>query len=506
MEAWVKPRDGADMMVMGHGGGGQLFISGGKLAFRQVQDTIHSNAAVPPGVWSHVGATWDGHNTRLYVNGHQVAHSTYANKPPSGTSTFYVGYGEMAPWFHGDMDEAAYYDHALTAHDFDDRHKIGTANDHPSLESRQLALQHRGPVHRSGRAEEQRPLRADQGPRSPTSSCSDPDDLPGDSDIASCTATVDGNPISPTAIRCPTRSAPTPSSSPPSTRVATSTTTPTPTRSSPSPTCSATTTRSPTTASAIPPARSMVDSSGNHRDGEYKNDQDSGPVGISGDGDRARDFFGAGGYGYVNGIAAPPFQIDARGLGQRRRRPRRLDRRPRRRQRRRRDLHQGRLLPLPPHGHRGRLLGPGQPRSLAAGRRHLGRRRHPHLRRRRRDRQGRADQAAQLGQHLLRRLRRDGPLVPRRDRRGRLLRDGAARGPRLPALARRPAARRPRPGSRRPDRSARRPGGPPGRSRGSARRPRRPDRTPDRRRPRRPAGRPRATRRSRPTIRPSPPR
>ncbi len=40
MEAWVKPRDGADMMILGHGGGGQLFISGGHLAFRQTQDTI----------------------------------------------------------------------------------------------------------------------------------------------------------------------------------------------------------------------------------------------------------------------------------------------------------------------------------------------------------------------------------------------------------------------------------------------------------------------------------
>ena len=114
MEAWVKPRDGADMMVVSHGGGGQLFIKDGNLAFRQVQDTIYSNGAVLPGVWTHVAATWDGHNTRLYVNGVQVAHSTTDNKPPSGTSTFYVGYGEIRPWFKGSLDEVAYYAKALT--------------------------------------------------------------------------------------------------------------------------------------------------------------------------------------------------------------------------------------------------------------------------------------------------------------------------------------------------------------------------------------------------------
>ena len=49
----------------------------------------------------------------------------------------------------------------------------------------------------------------------------------------------------------------------------------------------------------------MNDFGPNNYDGEYKNDQDSGPVGISGDGDKARAFFGENGYGYVNGITAP---------------------------------------------------------------------------------------------------------------------------------------------------------------------------------------------------------
>ena len=49
----------------------------------------------------------------------------------------------------------------------------------------------------------------------------------------------------------------------------------------------------------------MLDSSGQGHDGEYKNGQSSEPYGVSGDGDAARRFSGADGYGYANGIAAP---------------------------------------------------------------------------------------------------------------------------------------------------------------------------------------------------------
>ncbi len=144
--------DSQNMMIMGHGGGGQLFISGGHLAFRQTQDTIYGGGpTLTPGKWWHVAATWDGHDTCLYVNGNQVAHSDSANKPPSGTSTFYVGYGEMAPWFHGTLDEAAYYDHALSQHrdrrPLQDRHRQRP----PLARGRQLPLQHRGPLDRSRR-------------------------------------------------------------------------------------------------------------------------------------------------------------------------------------------------------------------------------------------------------------------------------------------------------------------------------------------------------------------
>ena len=58
-----------------------------------------------------------------------------------------------------------------------------------------------------------------------------------------------------------------------------------------------------------------------------------------------------------------------------------------------------------PHGHHGDFIGPGPGRCVAAGRRYLGRRRHPDLRQRRRDRQGRIDQAPEFRFHFLRRFR-----------------------------------------------------------------------------------------------------
>lgn len=306
MEAWVKPRDGANMMVMSHGGGGQLFISGGNLAFRQVQDTIYSNGAVPPGVWSHVAATWNGSVTRLYVNGILVASSTTANKPPSGTATFYIGYGEMAPWFHGDMDEAAYYSTALSQHRIFDRWKVGVAKDNPSLVAGNSPFNTEGPATDPDSPKNGGLYAPGKTPHADFD-CHDPDDLPGDSDIASCTATVDGNPI--------LSGDPLPDSPGVHTFVVTAI-------DEGGNTYVHTHTYTVKTFKDLfntdgpvayyrlgdGPGPVMADSSGNGRNGEYKNAQDSGPLGISGDGDHARNFFGTSGYGFVNGIAAPRFQ------------------------------------------------------------------------------------------------------------------------------------------------------------------------------------------------------
>jgi N-acetylneuraminic acid mutarotase len=309
LEAWVKPADGANMMIAAHGGGGQIFISAGHLAFRQTQDTIVASGPageVPPGTWTHVAASWDGHTSRLYVNGQQVVSSSGANKAPSGISTFYVGYGDQAPWFHGHLDEVAYYDRALDADSFADHWEIGTAQDYRSpsgpgsslsgLENTNTAIPYANidvPVNN-----------ATYAPGKVPDSGFDCSDLDGSGDIASCIAQLDGSPIE---------------SGDPLSQVA----------GSHEFTLIATdqggNVYAHTHTFTVEPyadvvrsddplayyrlddgagAATMADDTLLHG-GAYLNGQDSGPVGVSGDGNRARSFFGAGGYGYVNGIAAP---------------------------------------------------------------------------------------------------------------------------------------------------------------------------------------------------------
>jgi hypothetical protein len=301
LEAWIKRADNGDGSVVGHGGGGQLFVKDGRLALRQTQDTVYSSGPLlTPGQWFHVAATWNGSVSRLYVNGSQVGSSSSANKPPSGISTFYVGYGDQAPWFHGSLDEAAYYGRALSGSAIRKRWVVGTAKDVPSPVG--------GPPIQRPSAHIDTP--ANGGLYAPTKvpaldfHC---EDLDGPATVASCTTTVDGSPAA--------NGSALPDALGPHTVITTAVDTDGLTRShthtyTVKPFAEIFNSDSPIAyyrlgdASGAP----MKDSGPDGRDGIYKNDQDSGPVGISGDGDRARRFFGAGGYGYVNDIAAPRFQ------------------------------------------------------------------------------------------------------------------------------------------------------------------------------------------------------
>jgi len=314
LEAWVNPADGNDMMIAGHGGGGQIFIHNRHLAFRQTQDTVEApGPSIPIGSWTHVAATWNGSVSRLYVNGVEVASSNSANKAPSGTSTFFVGYGDQAPWMHGGLDEVAYYDKALSADDIADRWEIGTASDHPSPtgpHSSQSGPQNTNtaipytnvsfPVNN-----------ATYAPGKVPDSQFDCSDLDGPGDVASCDATIDyPAPNTPISSGDPLPQSP---GTYHFTVVATDI---------------GGNTYSHTHTYVVEPyswvvgadnpvaywrlgdgqnATQMYDQTGQHP-GEYKNNQNSGPIGIAGDGDVARHFVGDGGYGFVNGIAAPPYQ------------------------------------------------------------------------------------------------------------------------------------------------------------------------------------------------------
>ena len=304
LEAWINPDDRGSMSILGQGGAGQLYLTDdGRLALRQTQDDVVSpGPVVPVGGWTHVAATWNGSTTRLYVNGVVVATSNTANKPPSGFATVYVGQGEQAPWFRGHIDEAAYYPTALDTHTLRDHWMVGTAIEPPSLVAGNSPFN-------TGRPSVDPEAPKNNGLYAPgkvpvaSFACDDPD---GPGDIASCTATVDGNPIA--------NGGALPDSLGVHTFVVTATDLGGNVYVHPHTYTVKTFADIYRTDNPIvfyrlgDTGEVMADASGNGRDGEYKNVQQSGPVGISGDGDTPRRFFGDSGYGFSNSVAAPRFQ------------------------------------------------------------------------------------------------------------------------------------------------------------------------------------------------------
>jgi len=304
LEAWVRPDAGVtDGAIVGQGGAGQLYLTGGRLALRQTQDDVVSaNPALTPGTWWHVAATWDGTTTRLYVNGTLVGSSTTALKAPSGSATTYVGLGENAPPFQGDLDEVAYYGQALSAGVLAEHHAVGTAYDWASLPPMP-------PGPNTGLPTGVIITPAVDALYAPTKTptadfaC---DDADGPGDVVSCTAKVDGNPINvgdvlPDMLGSHTFAI-----------TATDTAGNVDTHS---------VTYTVMSFAAIygfdaplayyrlgDAGAVMADASGHGHHGDYKNRQESGPIGISGDLDTARRFWGDGGHGFANDISAGEFQ------------------------------------------------------------------------------------------------------------------------------------------------------------------------------------------------------
>lgn len=115
-----------DAMVAQQGGAAALWVKDERVRFLHTDWDRTSEVTGPvlnEDTWYHVMGTWDGQYSRLYVNGLEVA--TYDTTPsvddeadgntPSGSSTFYIGYGDKASWLSGYLDEVAYFDHALSA-------------------------------------------------------------------------------------------------------------------------------------------------------------------------------------------------------------------------------------------------------------------------------------------------------------------------------------------------------------------------------------------------------
>jgi hypothetical protein len=81
---------------------------------------ITSATALQTGVWTHVAATYDGKNMKIFLNGVQDASIAAAGDVGDGTGTLYLGYnpdttfaGGEAP-FNGLLDEVGWFNRALS--------------------------------------------------------------------------------------------------------------------------------------------------------------------------------------------------------------------------------------------------------------------------------------------------------------------------------------------------------------------------------------------------------
>jgi hypothetical protein len=120
LEAWVHPDNlRRDQSIIGHGDGGEIFLEGRRFKFRHGPENRVVSSGPPPfapnpnSSYTQVVGTWDGVDLRIYVNG-ELEGTTESSRRPSSASTFYVGYGEVKPWFDGRIDEVAYYGIALS--------------------------------------------------------------------------------------------------------------------------------------------------------------------------------------------------------------------------------------------------------------------------------------------------------------------------------------------------------------------------------------------------------
>lgn len=116
LEGWMKLSSLKAGTIVDHGGAGALYVKTDRFCFRQTQTNVCWNHAPVVGQIRHVVGTWStaDNTARLYVDGVLRA-SAVAKSRPSGSATFYIGYGQTAPWFAGVLDEVAYYPSALSA-------------------------------------------------------------------------------------------------------------------------------------------------------------------------------------------------------------------------------------------------------------------------------------------------------------------------------------------------------------------------------------------------------
>lgn len=123
--SWVRFDTAAtESSVLDHGYDNAIFLTGGHFAFRHMGTTIvdQTSPAVVANRWYLVVGRWDGHRMDLFVADQTqskyqpptLVASALNTLKPSGSSTFYLGYGQDEPWLQGSLDEVMYFDAAIS--------------------------------------------------------------------------------------------------------------------------------------------------------------------------------------------------------------------------------------------------------------------------------------------------------------------------------------------------------------------------------------------------------
>ena len=127
MEAWVNPSGAANdwrtvMFKEQTGGPGlRALLEHGlqpaeRPCRRRRRPQRERHRAVAANTWTHLAATYDGANLRLYVNGTQVGDAWPTGSMSASTGVLRIGGNDVWwEWFQGLIDEVRVYNRALSA-------------------------------------------------------------------------------------------------------------------------------------------------------------------------------------------------------------------------------------------------------------------------------------------------------------------------------------------------------------------------------------------------------
>ncbi len=101
----------------------QVFVAGS-------DRNVNGSAQLPVNTWTHLAATYDGANIRIFVNGSQVGVAAQTGAITTSTGVLRIGANNIWPeWFQGRIDEVRIYNRALTAAEIANDSAVAVARD-----------------------------------------------------------------------------------------------------------------------------------------------------------------------------------------------------------------------------------------------------------------------------------------------------------------------------------------------------------------------------------------